>query len=91
MDHDHIARDHVAPESACRALVPVEADRGSHGAGAAPRIDAGFLALLLAHRIGAETTRVRRRAAPEVARLAYARGAALAGHGRLAAHSLRTV
>lgn len=91
MDHDHIAPDHAARESACRALVPVDANRSPHGAGAAPRVDAGFLALLLAHRIGAETTRVRRRAAPDVARLAYVRGAALAGQGRLSAHSLRTV
>jgi len=85
------SQDRDVAESACRALVRVEASCGSQAGRATPRTDAGFLALLLAHRIGAETTRERRRAAPGPATLAYARAAALAGDERYAAQSLRTV
>ena len=80
----------AAQGSPCRALVLTQAGSGPRVAGSAPRPDAGFLALLLAHRIGAEATRGRRRAAPVAASLAYARGAALAGDEPPACHQLRT-
>ena len=88
MDEQH--RIH-ADGPTCRALVPVEAARGRYAGSGAPRPDACFLALLVAHRLGAEATRERRRAPPGAAILAYSRGASLGSEEHPAALAPRTI